>query len=101
MSSKLFITEHRSTPRSSAGHEMQIAGEYGTDQTPVDFSGGVAQSAAFAATTVYVWLSTTASCSILFGANPTATTSNKFLPANFCGYFAVNGGDKVSAIANS
>ena len=101
MSSKLFITEHRSTPRSATGHVMQVESPGGVDQTPVDFSGGVAQSSAFAATTVYVCLSTTASCSIAFGSNPTATANNRFLPANFVGYFGVNGGDKVSVIANS
>lgn len=101
MSSKLFIVEHKDTPRSDSGHVMQIAGDYGVNQTPLDFSGGVQTSSAFKATTRYVWLSTTASCSIEFGTNPTATINSRFIGASFCGYFPAFGGDKVSVIANS
>ena len=99
--SKLYITEHRRLTRSDDGHIMQIPGEYGVDQTPVDFSGGAAQSAAFAATTKYISICPDATCSIAFGVSPTATANNRRIPQNFFGYFPVFGGDKLSVVGNT
>lgn len=99
--SKVYITEFVTTPRSGAGHTMQIPGEYGIDQTPVDFSGGAAQSAAFGLTTNFVRLNCDAVCSIAFGASPTATTGNRRMSANQTEYFPVVGGHKLSAITNT
>lgn len=99
--SKLWITEHRRLTRSSDGHIMQIPGEYGVDQTPVDFSGGAAQSAVFAATTTYISICPDATCSIAFGSNPTATANNRRIPLNFFGYLPVFGNDKLSVVSNT
>jgi hypothetical protein len=71
-----------------------------TEQTR-SLSGSSAQSSAFNAKTRYVRLTTDAICSIAFGANPTATTSNMRFPANHAEYFAVQPGDKLAAITNS
>lgn len=80
---------------------MPVAGDEGIDQAPVDFSGGAAQSAAFGSTTRFIRVNTDAVCSISFGSNPTATTSNRRLAANQTEYFGVIGGRKLSAIANT
>lgn len=98
---KAYITEHRLGLRTDSGNHIQIPGDYGTDQSPVDFTSGAAQSSAFASTTRYISISTDSVCSILFGDNPTATTNNRRLPANFFGYFPASGGQKVSFISNT
>lgn len=98
---KAYITEHRLGLRTDSGNHIQIPGDYGTDQAPVDFTGGAAQSAAFGSTTRYISIGTDSVCSILFGDNPTATTSNRRLPANFFGYFPAGAGQKVSFISNT
>lgn len=70
------------------------------DQGSVNFSGGATQSAAFNTSTRYVRLVCDVQCSVAFGANPTATTSNMVLPAGLPEYFGVIAGQKVSVIAN-
>lgn len=72
------------------------------DQT-VAIGGGSVQSSAFQSTTAYVMLSADSVCSIAFGTNPTATTSNMRLPANVPIFFHVPPGQsfKVAAISNT
>lgn len=70
------------------------------DQGSVNFSGGATASAAFNAQTRFVRLVCDVQCSVAFGANPTATTSNMVLPAGLPEYFGVIAGQKVSVIAN-
>lgn len=72
-----------------------------TDQTPVNFGSGVASSAAFQSFTRIVRLEADSICSIAWGTNPTATTSNMRLAAGMPEYFAVQGGQKVSVISNT
>ncbi len=97
---KAYITEHRLGLRTDSGNHIQIPGDYGIDQV-VDFTAGATQSTAFNSTTRYISIGTDSTCSIAFGDNPTATTSNRRLPANFFGYFPVSGGQKVSFISNT
>lgn len=63
--------------------------------------GSTAQSSAFGVTTRVVRIHTDAACHILFGANPTATTSSKRMAAGATEYFAVTPGHKVAVIASS
>lgn len=98
--SKLFISEFTNLATASAG-AAQVAQEPAvTDQTPVDFSGGAAQSAAFSSATLFVRVMCDTRCAVKFGANPTATTSNKPLAADSPEYFGVVSGQKISVIAS-
>lgn len=93
--SKLYIREYRTI--STIGPTIaQIAPEPGADQAPVDFTGGTASSAAFAATTRVVRVWCDVSCSVLFGAAPTASNVNAPLGAGTPEYFAVIPGQLVS-----
>lgn len=71
------------------------------EQTPVTISGTSAQSAVFGSAAGLVRVHSDASCSIAFGTNPTATTSNMRLSAGQAEYFAVHPGYKVAVIANT
>jgi hypothetical protein len=57
-----------------------------------------AQSAAFAAATTQVRLTSTTDAYVAFGANPTATNANFLLPALTPTVFTVTGGQKVAAL---
>lgn len=100
--SKLYVSEFES-PGGQAAFPFPVGNEGGntTDQTPVDYSGGEAKSAAFAATTKLVRIHTDAICSIKFGTSPTATTSNRRMAAGQTEYYFVRPSDKVSAITNT
>jgi hypothetical protein len=101
--SKMYISEYTNTGL-AIGQLVQVAGEPAiTDQTPVDYSGGVASSAAFNAATNIVRVLCTSTCSIKFGTDPTATASNKPLAAGNPEYFSVPVGQgfKISVITNA
>lgn len=61
--------------------------------------GAEVQSSAFGAKTTAVMVSWDEPCHILFGLDPTATTSSKFMPLAGIIYFEVTPGDKISVIA--
>lgn len=70
----------------------------GTTQA-VAFTGTAAASAnAFGAQTYRVRVVADTACHIVFGASPTATTSDPFLPANWPEYFTVTPGQKISGV---
>lgn len=100
--SKLYVTEFES-PGGQAGFPFPVADEHGntTEQTPIDYSGGHAESAAFAATTKLVRIHTDAICSVTFGKTPTATTSHRRMAAGQTEYYFVRPADKVSAVTNT
>lgn len=101
--SKMYISEY-SNAGLAIGQIVQVASEPAiTDQTPVDYSGGVASSAAFNAATNIVRVLCTSTCSIKFGTSPTAATTNKPLAAGSPEYFAVPVGQsfKISVISNT
>lgn len=83
------------------GYQTQNAVEPGTDQPPIDFSGGVASSAAFAASTAFVRLICDTQAAFVFGASPTATTNNSFIAVGIPEYFNVPKGAsfKVSVVS--
>jgi hypothetical protein len=98
--SKLFISECKNLPQIGT-MVGRFAAQPCIDQAPVDFSGGSASSAAFAATTKYVRVVCDADCSILFGASPqTAAATNALLPSKTIEYFGVVPGQIVSVHAN-
>lgn len=92
----LYISEFRCEIRNGAPCAIQPAL---VDQT-VAIGVSAASSSPFQPATEMVQLSTDAVCSILFGGSA-ATQSNARLPANCIIYYAVNGGDSVSVIANT
>ncbi len=55
-----------------------------------------AQTAAL--TAVLVRVVATVACHLAIGANPTATTSNLYLPANLPEYFLIDSGQKIAAV---
>ena len=67
----------------------------------VAYTATAGQSNAFHAQTTVVRVVATSACYIKFGSNPTATTSDHYLPADWVEYFKVTGGDKVSAVQAS
>lgn len=87
---------------SPAGTVAQIAQEPSLVDSIVDFSGGATQSALFNSRTNYIRVLCDSQCSVSVGINPTATTSNKILPALVPEYFAVPSGGtyRISVIAN-
>lgn len=98
----LYITEFSDLPLTDTGIPDFAMTPPVVDQTPVTVSGTSATSAAFNAITRFVRLESDVVCSVAFGANPTATTSNARLAANGAGeYFGVVAGAKVAVIANS
>ena len=81
-----------------------MAFNYGLRPTTVQMmssSGTSSQSSAFAAYTYYVRICADADCHILFGSNPTATSSSIFIPADQPEIFKVNPGEKVAAIGSA
>lgn len=100
---KLYVTEFSDIGQTVRGASQIAAVNSGTvDQTPVTFSTST-QSAAFNAATVLVRIHTDAICSIAFGTNPTATTSNFRMAADQVEYFSVPVGQsyKVAAVSNT
>jgi hypothetical protein len=67
----------------------------------VDYSGGHAESAAFNGATGMIEVHTDAVCSILIGKAPTATTSHMRMASGETRRYAVEPGDKISAVSNS
>jgi|TARA_E500000318_G_scaffold94091_1_gene93383 hypothetical protein len=81
-----------------------MAFNYGLRPTTVQMmssSGTSSQSSAFGSYTYYVRICADADCHILFGSNPTATSSSIFIPADQPEIFKVNPGEKVAAIGSA
>lgn len=92
-----YIREYKAL----GGTQIPIAQEPGVDQSPISLAGGAVSSAAFATTTHMIRLICGTSASVLFGASPTATTSNSPVPALLPEYFGVAPGQVVSIISNA
>lgn len=97
--SVLYITEYTSI----LSDRIQIPLEPELKSQTVAISASHAESAAFTDTTRFVRIETDVICSIVFGANPVATTSNRRLAADSVEYYAVPQGQafKVSVISNT
>jgi hypothetical protein len=100
----LYVTEYTDVMRTDRTATPAALEPATTDQT-VDFTAGVAASAAFDLTTRLVRIHTDADCHVVVAVAPTATTSNRKMIAGQTEYFAVarpSTGDtamKVSAIS--
>lgn len=98
----LYISEYSESSFGQVPRALPVASEPAlTEQTPITISGTSAQSAAFNVKTRVIRVHADAICSILVGANPTATTANKRLAANSTEYFSVQPGDKLAVITNT
>ena len=81
-----------------------MAFNYGLKPTTVQMlaSGGTSgQSSAFGSYTYYVRVCADADCHILFGSNPTATSSSIFIPLDQPEIFKVSPGEKLAAIGSA
>lgn len=75
--------------------------EAGASQT-VTISGTSAQSSAVGTYTFVVRLISTTDCYVAFASNPTATTSDMFIPGDKIErFFRIRPGDKIAAIQDS
>lgn len=99
----LYISEYSQEGVDALGRVTPVAKAPATTTQKVTISGTSAQSSALDATTTLVRVHTDATCSILFGADPTATASNMRMAADQTEYFAVpaNSGLKIAVITNS
>lgn len=95
----LYIREYTDAAV-EAGNGVPVMCEPGTDQSPITYS-TTTQSAAFGTNTKFVRVHTDSICSIVFGANPTATTNAARMTAGSTEYFSVIAGQKVAAITNT
>lgn len=98
----LYITEFAQEGIDALGQVMPVAKQLPLASQKVVFSTS-AQSATLNANTTLVRLNTDGPCSVLFGTNPTATTSDMRMALDQTEYFAVqaNSGLKIAAISNT
>jgi len=100
----LYISEYVTQPWDGVANTIP-AGLEPALVTQTVAIGAEAKSAAFNARTRFVRVHTDAICSVLFGANPTATTSSPRMAANQTEFFGVDpsqvSGLKLSVIANT
>ena len=94
----LYISEYAHSTSGDSDTEQQEPAI--TDQT-VAIGGTSTQSAAFKSNTASVRLQSDAICSFAFGANPTATATNKRMVAGINENFRVTPGHKVAVITNT
>ena len=99
---KLYITEY-ATISAVPNHSGQMPYEPPQAEQVIDFTSGPAVSNPFRPLTRMVRLNADATCSLIIGANPTATTSNGRLAADRTEYRGVPEGQgfKVSVIGNT
>ena len=97
----LYVTEF-SDVNIAQGNIAQVVEQPVVAEQTVTYTTST-QSTAFNARTKYVRIHTDAICSILFGTNPTATTSKMRMVAGQTEYFAVPVGAsyKVAAVTNT
>ena len=97
----LYISEYEEMFTERGGHLVQAPKEPTLADQAVDFTSGETKSAAFSSATRYVIITADVDCHVLFGANPTATTSNKKVWKKLYAGFGCDGrsGMKLSVIA--
>lgn len=102
--STLYITEHARQGRDSGGYVIQGVPEYpALAEQVVTVGAGSVQSAAFNVSTALIVLTSDVVCSVAISANPTATATNRRIPANVPVEIAVPPGSglKLAAITNT
>lgn len=101
----LYIAELANLGRPArGGPDMQVAEVPPVAEQTVAIGGASVQSAQLNVNTRFVRLCADTVCSVAFGGNPTATTSNLRLPANTPEYFSVEtiaGSRLIAVIANT
>lgn len=100
----LYITEHASQVRDAAGYLVQGTPAYpATAEQTVAVGLGSVQSAALQPGTTIVELVSDVVCSVAVSANPTATATNRRIPANVPVQIGVpaNSGFKIAVITNT
>ena len=100
LASKCYIREYSDQGTSGSGVAPVAREPALIDQTPVDFSGGVASSAAFNASTTLIRVWCDVQASFVIGASPTAANTNSPIGASTPEYFGVRPGHKISFIGN-
>ena len=98
----LYITEYSDVFSDKNARAINIAAQPPVAEQAVTYT-TTTQSNAFNARTTYVRLHTDGICSVSFGTNPTATTTNARLAASQTEYFSVPQGAsyKVAAVTNT
>lgn len=76
MANKLYITEYAQVAVDSVDRSVLCGQEPPLAEQVVDYTAGSTQSAAFNAKTKFIRIHTDSICSVLVGANPTATTNS-------------------------
>lgn len=97
----LYISEYSSSALAQRGPIPVADEQFLLAEQTVAISGTSAQSAQFNAATTFIRVHTDATCSILVGSNPTATTAKKRLPADQTEYFGVKPEQKIAVISNT
>lgn len=93
----LYISEYtqQQISQPTVGTEPSVANQ------AVTFTGTPGQSAAFRSDTKMVRIHPDGICSIKFGTNPTAATTDARMVAGQTEYFLISPGYKISAITNT
>ncbi len=97
----LYVSEHAELVVHQGGGGQALSEPPIAEQTVAIGATSAQVTNAFNAKTRFVRVHTDAICSILFGANPTATATNKRLAANQTEIFRVTPGHKVAVITNT
>ncbi len=97
----LYITEYAEIGKDTLGRLLSCPLEPALAEQKITISGTSAQSSAFNADTRFIRLHTNEICSVLFGANPTATVASQRFAAGQTEFKAVVPGQKVAVITNT
>lgn len=97
----LYISEYASLLQAQNGSYIPVPQEPAIAVQTVAISGTSAQSAAFNAATKFIRVSPDGICSLKWGSNPTATTSDFRMVTNGAEYIGVTAGHKVAVITNT
>ena len=96
----LYISEYAELP-DQRGHIILVGKEPAIASQKVTIGGSSTQSDAFQKETKFVRLNCDVACSVLFGADPTATASHARLSAGSTEFFGITKGHKLAVITNS
>ena len=96
-----YITEYLRQPKDGLDRVLPAGQEPALAVQKIAIGAGSVQSAAFNARTSFIAINVDATCSVAFGANPTATVAFMRIPADGTMFFGVVPGDKVAVITNT
>ena len=94
----LYIEEYNGIASDNNGKVSPVAENF-IDVQLVTVSASTSQSSAIDSRAEYVRLVADVACHYKVGDNPTATTSDRYLPANVLVDIATKGGEKIAVIA--